>query len=252
MDFYRDISYYYDYIFPFKKGTHEFLLDSLNLVKLLPNQKGKILDIACGSGSYALALSTLADEVIGTDLDQLMIQQANHKKNNNRVEFKVHNMLEVSELKVDNGGYDLIYCIGNSIVHLDNIIEIYSVINQVYHLLNHGGVFVIQVINFDRILKNHIKSLPTIVNEDEGIRFIRDYNHNLHKHKIEFSTTLDIDTERITEQYSQKVLLYPLRVDEVYQGFENAGFRNIELFGGFNKEVYHKDTSYPLIIRGHK
>ena len=254
MDFYRDISDYYDYIFPFKEVTYNFLLDSYNLSSNKGNSECRILDIACGSGIYALNLASNGGQVIATDLDPLMIAQAQAKNKNriNTVTFKVHNMLELDQLEDPSLGFDFVYCIGNSIVHLDTIDEIYSVINSVYELLNFGGTFVIQIINFDRILKEQVNELPTIVNEDEGVTFKREYNHLDHEHKIEFSTVLDIETQGMTERYTQSVKLYPLVVNELVKGFEDAGFLEIELFGGFNGIAYDRDTSYPTIIRGVK
>lgn len=252
MDFYRNISYYYDYIFPFQEVTFEFLVDSFKLVKSDINNESRILDIACGSGSYALGLALYGDKVMGTDLDSLMIQQANAKNNKSNMEFKVHNMLDLNELDNSNIGFDFIYCIGNSIVHLDSMSEINTVIKDVYKLLKTEGVFVVQIINFDRILKDQIKELPTIYNEDEGITFKRNYIHNLSEYKIEFSTILDVETERMTERFVQSVKLYPLKAEELYSSLELAGFRNVELFGGFNGSPYKKETSYPLIVRAIK
>lgn len=252
MEFYRDISDYYDYIFPFKMMTYKFLEDSYQKAINKTKTKGTILDIACGSGSYALNLASVANQIVGTDLDSLMIQQAKKKNDKSNVEFKVHNMLEISELSLSGKGYDFIYCIGNSIVHLDSIEEMYTVIRGVYNMLNTGGVFVVQIINFDRILADQVNELPTIVNADEGVTFTRNYIHYQGEHKINFSTILDVETERITEQFKQEVLLYPMTCDEIYKGFEDAGFEDIELFGGFNNGEYLKDTSYALVIRGTK
>lgn len=252
MEFYRDISDYYDYIFPFKTMTYKFLEESYQRSLSNSKVKGNILDIACGSGSYALNLARISNKVIGTDLDPLMIQQAKNKNNKENLEFKVHNMLEINDLEPIEGGYDFIYCIGNSIVHLDCLDEMYSVISKVYNMLNKGGVFVTQIINFDRVLSKQVKELPTIINEDEGVTFKRDYIHYEDEHKITFSTILDVETDRITEQFKQSVQLYPMTCDEVYKGYEDAGFSDIELFGGFNNGEYHKDTSYALVIRGTK
>lgn len=59
-----------------KKETLSFLQASFAL-----KDKGtKVVDLACGSGTYALALADSAKEVFGYDLDPYMIDQANKKR----------------------------------------------------------------------------------------------------------------------------------------------------------------------------
>lgn len=250
MGFYQDISYYYDSIFPFKQMTFSFLKTCFD--KSIEHNKGDlaVLDIACGSGSYALAFAPYAGEVVGNDLDPFMIEQAKEKNTFKHMEFTSLNMLNILELDRKKESFDFIYCIGNSIVHLDNTLEMESFINGVYALLKPGGGFVIQVVNYNRILDHKVRSLPTIVNEDDGVTFVRDYK--LIDGKIEFATTLDIETDCLNEQYKQKVMLYPLLSQELLSLYEKAGFTDIKTYGGFNKSDYKSDESFALVVEGYK
>jgi len=272
MDFYKDISLYYDYIFPFKKTTYNFLLSSIKTDDSNDLRNAKVLDIACGSGSYSLELGKKVSLVVGTDLDPLMIQQAKNKNKLENVSFKVHNMLDIEKLNIDETklnidetkmkseeesqlfleNFDMIFCIGNSIAHLDTILDIEKVIKGAWNHLNNHGCFIVQIINFNRVLSHNIKSLPTIVDNDEGIEFVRLYSYDKGKHKIIFKTILTIESERIDEIYEQSVELYPIQVEELVSLFEKVGFKNIELFGSFSCEEFDKLTSIPLILRSYK
>ncbi len=250
MGFYQDISFYYDSIFPFKQNTFHFLLDCYESVNEKKECKGKILDVACGSGNYAITFAGYCLEVTGNDLDQFMINQAITKNRYNNVSFSSLNMLEIDKSNIAKGSLDFAYCIGNSIVHLDNTKEMESFIQKVYQLLSDGGCFVVQIVNYDRILSQGITSLPTIENQEDGVVFIRDYIH--HIDKIEFKTTLIIDSDHMEEEYRQSVMLYPLKSKNLKSLFVNNGFTKIEMFGNFNKEPYSEDISYGLIIKGYK
>ncbi len=71
--FCQQLSRYYDQVFPYRKDAHEFLLKYLPL-------HGRILDAACGTGTYSLALAQRAGlEIVGVDLAPAMIVQAQSK-----------------------------------------------------------------------------------------------------------------------------------------------------------------------------
>lgn len=99
------------------------------------------------------------------DFDTQMINYALKKHSN--VQFKVMDMKNIERY------HDGIYCIGNTLVHLDDETEIKNMVEKFYHCLNENGTLVIQIVNYDRILKNHIETLPLIKNDK--VEFIRHY-----------------------------------------------------------------------------
>ena len=66
---YTTIAKFYDYIFPMNPNKIEFIR---SFVGLPPK---KILDVACGSGGDAIALSRMGYEVTAIDLDPIMIER---------------------------------------------------------------------------------------------------------------------------------------------------------------------------------
>jgi SAM-dependent methyltransferase len=67
MDFYQSISAHYDLIFPVDPQTVDFIGG-----RAKPGSR--ILDIACGTGGYSLALAEKGHRLMGIDLDQSMIR----------------------------------------------------------------------------------------------------------------------------------------------------------------------------------
>jgi len=171
MAFYSDISSYYDKIFPISEVTVDFLRESIG------RPPKKVLDVACGTGGYTLELDKLGYKIKGIDLDKKMIEKLSEKVNNEgcKVRFSQGNMLTLSK-EVNGEKFDAIYSIGNSLVHLNNYHEIQSFFTDVKKLLNRSGVFIFQIINYDRILSKALKSLPTIVNKEVPLKFERFYD----------------------------------------------------------------------------
>jgi len=233
MAFYEDISSYYDLIFPVSKVKVDFLAKNINTGK-------KVLDIACGTGGYSIELANKGYELTAIDLDQEMINKLKEKESN--INFMQGNMLNLKEKVSDK--YDFAYCIGNSLVHLKNDKEIRKFLTDLKSLLNESGKFLIQIINFDRILSKNIDSLPTITDDSIGLSFKRIYDYNKAENIINFKTTLKVNDDKL----ENNIPLYPILSDKLTSLLKEAGFTKVELLGDFKGSEYDKDSSYPLVV----
>jgi ubiquinone/menaquinone biosynthesis C-methylase UbiE len=180
--FYDELSRYYDVIFPTDSDTLKFLTKNLM-------SGSRVLDIACGTGDYSIEISKKGHKVDGFDLNEDMINMAVKKSKGLGVHFFVGDMTKLKEIS-DGNVYDLVFCIGNSIVHLNSICEIKDVIKDSFDILNPNGELIIQTVNFDRILNRNIKSLPFIEREKGKIKFYRNYEYISEKNIINFNTYL--------------------------------------------------------------
>ncbi len=231
--FYTEISKYYDYIFPTANAK-------LGLIRELAGDTPKdILDVACGSGGYSKKLKNLGYNVTAIDLDNAMISQL--KEIDGEIDARVLNMLDIDRL---NKKFDLIFCIGNSMVHLNDNEEIQRFLEKCKNSLKPGGHLLIQIVNYDRILENDVKSLPTIENKEIGLIFERYYEYLPEKHKIDFKTVLKVDGLNLENH----VLLHPITSKELIGLLERLEYKNIKLYGNFNKDVYEPMKSFPLVI----
>ncbi|MBU1145872.1 MAG: class I SAM-dependent methyltransferase [Firmicutes bacterium] len=230
MSIYKNFSKYYDEIFPLKNQTLEFLLEHLH--------KGKILDLGCATGEYALGLSRKGYQVYGLDFDQEMIRLAilKAKQTSQTAHFTKRNMLELDE----SNQFDGIYCIGNTLVHLHSIEEICVSLQLMYNALKSDSNLIIQIINYDRILNKNIKSLPTI--ESSQISFQRDYMFD--GEKIHFLMTLKTDSNT----YQEEVLLVPIRFEELEACLKKIGFKEIKAFDGFSFFSFKLTKSNQLVL----
>lgn len=239
MAFYEDLSNYYDYVFPTGKEQLDFIRE------VAGNTPKALLDIACGTGGYSIELAKLGYNVTATDIDASMIEALKNKipeQGRNVVCIKA-GMLELAE-KLQTK-YDLAFCIGNSIVHLNDKDEIESFIKASKELLKKDGNLIIQVINFDRILLKDIKELPAIKNDKIGLNFERFYRYEKAINKIFFRTILSVEGKKLDNE----IPLYPLLSDEVVEMLEEAGYKKVRTFGDFSGSKFDKYNSYMLVIQ---
>ncbi|MCT4566040.1 MAG: methyltransferase domain-containing protein [Maledivibacter sp.] len=239
MAFYEELSKYYDIVFPLGEVQFKFM------TKRFKDRKN-ILDLAAGTGNYSIALSKLGFNVVAVDLDEEMIRKIEAKNKEEKTSVKPHKLDMKNIQGLEDYQFDGIICIGNSLVHLDNMGEIKRVLEEMYKLLNDNGVVILQIVNYDRVLKNNVKELPLIDRSEYGVRFIRKYD--LEEGKILFKTKLIIDNEK---SYENCVKLYPLKSKELFNMLKVIGFKDIKLYGGFDEKEYNSE-SFPLVVEAYK
>lgn len=242
MGFYEEISRYYDYIFPTGKAQLDFLS------ALAEKSGNRVLDVACGSGGYSVELARKGFKVTAVDLDREMVKLAQEKavRENAAVDALACDMRFLKENL--SGRFHLIFCIGNSIVHLGTIGEIRRVLAQAYSLLEDSGVIALQTINYDRILSLGISELPPIVNDEAGLEFIRRYVYDEKSRMIRFNTVLSVMHDGQTNTWENSIELLPLLSRDLSDALEWAGFRDIKLLGDFSGAPYEQG-SYLTVVK---
>ena len=242
MGFYETLSAYYDKVFPLSEPCKNFI------EKHLIQDKGKILDVGCSTGELDIFLGEKGYEVLGIDLDQKMIQIANEKIAHKKlpVEFKVMNMEHLGA-NLSGSQFDGIICIVNTLVHLPGIPQIKAVLKQMVSLLAPGGVLILQIINYDRIITQKITELPPIENDD--VSFIREYHCHETENKVGFKTTLTV--KKTNEKFENEISLFPLRYEALKAILSELKLENLNWYGSFKGEPYEWN-SYAIVVTAKK
>ncbi|MCK9224046.1 MAG: class I SAM-dependent methyltransferase [Candidatus Muirbacterium halophilum] len=247
MNFYKSIASYYEYIFLFNLRQADFLCEEkINI--------GKFLDLGCATGSLCIEMKKRLFNCTGLDLDEEFIKIC--QKKDNEINFLCENMLNVGKL-FDNNQFDLISCFGNTLSHITKNEYIQKFFNDIFNILKNKSVFSCQILNYDRILKQNINTLPLI--DNENVKFKR-------KYKIREDGLLDFNTELLIKELLIKellskeseeiiknsVILNPIKYEDIKKMLINAGFTNIKFYEDFNKNPFNIETSYPLIFVAQK
>lgn len=238
--FYEILAKYYDDVFPLEQGKVSFLKRVFTEIKAK-----KILDLACGTGTYTLELAKLGFEAWGTDLEPGMIQQAQQKAAALGVDaqFAVGDMREPGAL---NQIFDGLFCIGNSLAHLLEKPDLEQALLAMRRVVHNHSVAVFQVVNYDRILALGETELPRI--DNEILRFIRTYRP-ISEEQLVFDSVLELKNGDYTSnRYTNSVQLRPIRKADLEQLLKEAGFTRIDTYGNFKQEPYALDSQATVVI----
>jgi glycine/sarcosine N-methyltransferase len=238
MDFYESIADHYDDIFPLDEAQVGFVKG----VFPPPYTGREALDVGCGTGNLAVALAHEGFRITGIDLDAAMAERAAEKgRGLPRLDFRQMDMRNLSrEFRLSS--FDGVLCFGNTLVHIEKRRDIFSFFQGARGLLREGGRLLLQILNYDHILANHLPGLPTI--ENDRVRFERIYRY-ADTGPIVFKTVLTVKASRSV--LVNEVLLYPLRKDEIGTLLKEADFAETRFYGDFRRGPLLPE-SLPLVV----
>lgn len=236
--FYTSIAKYYQHIFPANSEQVRFLS------AVLPYNGAKVLDVGCAAGDLSFALSRFGFPIWAFDFDAEMVQIAQNAKSEETM-FPVFEMLDMRLIgdHYPEAFFDTVICFGNTLVHLLNDDDILKFIQAAYKVLSPEGKLTIQILNYQYIIDNQIKSLPLI--DNDHIAFERRYEYENGIDLIDFNTKLTIKSTG--QEITNSVKLYAIRQNKLQELLQKAGFGSFEFFGNFKSDPL-TNNSLPLIV----
>lgn len=234
--FFNELSYDYDLMINFENALNNKISFIKNFLEI--NYK-TALDLGCGTGADAIALSKLGIQVDAVDHSSGMLHQA--MKNANKFDVDI-NFIEsgLTAFNVKNKKYDFIVSLGNTIANI-NVLELRNIMSTIFEMLNNGGSALFQIVNYAKLPEsgNHILN----VFENDEVSIIRKYNMN--KNDLDFI----IDKiEKNSQQKSQIITkLYRHSENDFNKLAKEIGF-NIEFYGNLKKQPFNPDESPNLVV----
>jgi len=218
----------------------DFLLEKINLAK-----DDAILDLACGHGRHALDLAGRGfSQITGIDITLTYIEMARQKASGlpSPPRFIDADMRELSY----RTRYKLIYSLFTSMFYFsdeDNL----DILKRVFEALKSGGYFVVDYFNPPAFLKSGKRKDWYITANDSVI--LDKFSHN--------PISGVITTERliITPEGKRIKRVFHLRdytVSELRFHFESIGFEILDVFGNFEGEKYHVDSTRQIYFMSKK
>ncbi len=160
---YEQFVQYYDRIFPFNNVQADFFTEYISV-------NTSILELGCGTGKLAERLASESKNIIGIDNDETMIVRA--RKVYPEIEFKAMAVQDIGGL---HRSFDLIICTGNVLSYLNDD-EMSNLVSNVERMLNSGGYWIFQVINWDSFKGMENYQFPD--KNIDGMVFSRSYDFN--------------------------------------------------------------------------
>ncbi len=238
---YDNLIEYYDEIFPVDKERITFISEKVatpGKANKTADKRLKVLDVGCATGAFSLALMRQNYDVTGIDNNAAMIQSAcrrNPEPRTNARFFRM-DMLDISKNFIREC-FDVILCLGNTLVHLENKDQVSSFLAQGKQLLSRNGAFIFQIINYEKIVREGITNLPSI--ESKRARFEREY-HKRDDGRLSFEATLYSSSEQAV--FRDRVPLLPIKPMEITEMLNEIGYKQIDLYDDFSCESMKGDT----------
>lgn len=210
----------------------QIFMDNLTHYLNLP-EKAKVLDLACGKGRHSIYLNQLGFDVVGADLSENSIAEAN-KNANDSLHFLVHDMREPYEEK-----FDAIFNLFTSFGYFEKEEDDLKTLIAIKESLSDYGFAVIDFMNSKQVIENLV---PDEIKTVDGIhfhikRFVQDGF---------IIKEIDFTDQGETFQFAEKVRAYTL--EDFQRLMDEAGIYLLDVFGDNKLKKFHKNTSERLIM----
>lgn len=124
---------------PQKVADNCRFFESIGIVAKPP--LGKALDLGCGSGFQALALASLGFSVVGVDTSEELLAELAGQATAQPV-LAIQGDLRDRRVWESHGPFDVVVCMGDSLIHLSSIEDIRTTLMAVHDCLDTNGRFI--------------------------------------------------------------------------------------------------------------
>lgn len=245
-EFYDRLSDDYDLMTNFaKRFVHE-----KPFFNMLVQQYGikSALDAGSGTGFHSILMGQLGVHVTAVDLSKKMLERVSSHARDAGLDIEVIESSFIDLPDRTKKKYDALLCLGNSLPHLLTSKDLEKSMKNFAALLNPGGILLLQMLNYDRILAN--KERVQSVKEQDGVTFVRFYE--FHKDHVVFNILkLRKENGRI-EQEIESIKLRPIVKKELVHAVEAAGLSHIRVHGSIAMDDFQIGTSKDLVLFAQK
>jgi SAM-dependent methyltransferase len=210
-----------------------------------------VADIGCGTGEHTRHLAAQGFRAAGLDLSESMIDDARAPGPAPRLTFVQGDVREADALL--GRGFGAAICLGNTLPFLTSDKDLAAAFSAIHRLLRPSGRFLLQILNYERLRAERVRSLPVNVQalEEGEIVFLRLLEWREGGEVLFFPTTLRLraDAEEPVELVrTRRVSMRGWTQAEILPALGRAGFVDPQLFGGMSREPFAPLASSDLVV----
>ena len=241
--FYNSASAYYDKMIDFDSALQK---RKILLSNFIYEKIKSVADVGCGTGVDSISLSQLGLNVTSFDPSAEMINTArtNSEKHNSKIDFFNFSADEIP--KTFYNKFDLVVSLGNTLANIPSG-KIEKSVAKLFKLLKNDGRVLIQILNYQKILKEKERIVNITKQDDEY--FIRFYDFG--KKDLTFNI-LKFNSDQTSRKELISTKIFPYKAKELKKVFIETGFKKIELFGGLDKKPFDVKASSDLVLIAQK
>ena len=213
----------------------DFIKNTLKLKK-----GARILDLACGHGRHAIELASRGYKIIGQDINELFLDIMLKKAKN--VGVKVQKVMsDMREIPFEDE-FDAVINMFISFGYLENDREDQKVINNISKSLKKDGLFFMDFLNKEQIMKNYQSKDWFEAEDGTKVLLEREYNYITGKN---YESRTRISKGKIEKAYSE-IRLYS--VNELVEMFHEAGLFLTDLYGSYKGDPLTIDSKQAILV----
>jgi SAM-dependent methyltransferase len=212
------------------------------IVKLLALPAGStVLDLCCGHGRHAIPLAQRGYQVTGQDLSEVFLQQARAAADAQRVQVRwIHG--DMRSIPFENE-FDAVINIFTAFGYLESDDEDQQVLVQVHKALKPGGVFLLEIIHRDGLIRRYAPF--GVQRHDDELIVIEERHLDLLTSRNETRVTM-IDPDGRRTEYTHAVRLYTLT--ELVRLCTAAGLQVQTHYGGLDGSELALDSHRLVLV----
>jgi len=242
--FYDDFAQDYKYIFQdWRRGV---MRQGQVLRAIIEGQIGKrarkLWDCTCGIGTQAIGLAVLGYQVYGTDISPGAVERA--RLNAQQFQMPVYPAFDVFDLlhPLPKGSpeYDIVLSCDNSFAHFTEDASLRRAIFNMHKQCKSGGMILISIRDYDRLLKDQPVSDPPRISDQDGQRHVVFQIWDWHANGKLYDMQMFI-LKQSADGWQTRVrttTLRALRRSELTQVLDEMGFEDIQWHMPENSDYY--------------
>ena len=200
----------------------------LSLLDRAPERS--VIDIGCGTGEHVAFFAAADTRAVGLDRSEAMIRAAQDHEDAGTGRFVLGDALAARAALGDEPAFGLAICLGNMLPHIEEEADLARFLASLHEVLLPGGLFLIQLLNYEGILATGTRHLPVNVRPgDDGkeIVFLRLISPADNGRMLFFPATLELDPdaeEPLTVTMSRRITLRAWTRADLAPALAEAGF----------------------------
>ncbi|NNM32311.1 MAG: class I SAM-dependent methyltransferase [Gemmatimonadetes bacterium] len=212
-----------------------------------------VVDLGPGTGEHTAFFADQGARAVGVDASESMVEAAREHEAAGLGRFVLGDIRNADAVLVDEPPFGMAVCLGNVVPHLTGEDDLESLSRAVARILLPGGRFLIQLLNYDRILSQGIRHLPLNFRPgeaEEEIVFLRLMKPASDGRVLFFPTTLSLDPtsdEPVAVSGSKRVELRAWTAEDLTTSLEGAGF-TVDLRGDMMGGAFHPESSNDVVV----
>ncbi len=214
-----------------------------------------VIDLGCGTGEHSRFLAGEGFQGLGLDRSETMLAKAQEKPLPPNLKFVLG---EIQNLEaVVNGRFGAAISLGNVLVHLTELQELERAFASLAHVLESGGIFLFQILNYERVFEKNIRHLPLNFRQEEDgeIIFVR-LMEFLEEGRIRFCpTTLKYDPKvdpPVQVVRTRMTEIRGWRQADLLPLLQSAGFSILSIHGDMKGGPFEPGNSHDLVVVAQK